>query len=198
MRSGGHLHVHLAVLCVLLFLPLKAVVVTREEAVIAGVTHNEPFIIAEFLVSKVYSKVLSHSRKVSGEDTVEVDDRGEVINTSVTSEKVHKLAIEFCQTRTNKCTNGEYYSVLDKIIELTSGLYTNRIRNVEEVSLNTLFNINDQHILNEEQQASMSSEGQLCNLKELHREPSAKEFHEYVKNSKPFIIRSEPGKANVI
>lgn len=116
----------------LLILSSGAIIVTRDEANIAGVQYSEPFIIAEFLISTTYRKAMCLCSQDPEQTCAE---QTPVENTHLTSQHLHTLTEEFCDGRTRQCTSREYYLVLDKIISLDSELYEHRLRDLTEVIL---------------------------------------------------------------
>mgnify|MGYP003386324611 CR=1 FL=1 len=171
-----------------------AIVVTRDEASIAGVQYNEPFIVAEFLISTTYHKAMLLSSKISEH----VQEANEGTTTEVTSRHLHTLAEEFCDGRARQCTSREYYLILDKIIEMNSENYEYRIRDMTEVRLKFESSADIIHIESSKHSSSSSSKRpdnhngkrNPCDLQVLPHPPSPEEFYHFIKNSKPFIIRS--------
>ena len=177
----------------LLSLPLSATVVTRDEANIAGVLWNDPFIVAEFLISKTYPKVLLLSVSSPNKD-VESNIDGDLISPDLTSRHIHSLTAEFCQSRRHQCTNREYYLILDKMIDLLSDTFYHRLKDLTEVLLppTTKLSVAESDIdhASKGNPVSNNVREQNCRVKVLHQAPSSKEFYQFVKNSQPFIIRS--------
>jgi hypothetical protein len=171
----------------LLLVPLGGCTdVTRDEANIAGVLYNEPFIVAEFLISNTHQKALLLINELREEETRDVSDH---VNNNLTTEHLHALVTDFCHERTRQCTSREYYLILDKLILMFSDLYENRLRDLTEV----LLRVDDS--IGQSEDAGHPSETRSrpwvkCRVKELHDTPSPEEFYEYVKSSQPFIIRS--------
>jgi hypothetical protein len=156
-----------------------AIVVTKEEAKIAGVAYNEPFILAEFLISKEYPKVLLLSR--GGGDA------------PFTSNLLHVLAAEFCEKRKRHCSNREFFIVLDKCIEMCADIFNDRVRNLTEIVLENGHDRSGEQTSRTSRRKMTGSEWQeKCNVKELHDAPSPREFYNFVKQSQPFIIRAPP------
>ena len=159
----------------------KLLPITREEAQIAGVTFRDPFVIAELIISPIFKQIVVFKEKKEQEAIeLEADEYIGQYDGIVTSQQIHEWSREFCSSRQRGCSNEQYYAVVDKLIDFLSETYPHQKRSP----------INSYYV-RYDFDYKYHNPRSLCKIARLDTPPTPAEFYDYVKKSKPFIVRAE-------